>query len=103
MYFGNGAYGVEAAAEQYFGKPIDQIGARARPRRSPGSSRRRTTTTRSRTPMRPLVRRNTVLDKMRELGDVTPARARHGGRRAARDRADAVRTSATRPPTSSTR
>jgi penicillin-binding protein 1A len=26
IYFGNGAYGVQAAAHQYFGKPVDQIG-----------------------------------------------------------------------------
>ncbi len=27
VYFGNGAYGVEAASEQYFGKPVEQIDA----------------------------------------------------------------------------
>ena len=27
VYFGNGNYGVEAASEQYFGKPVDQIDA----------------------------------------------------------------------------
>jgi len=27
VYFGNGAYGVEAASEQYFGKPVEQLDA----------------------------------------------------------------------------
>ena len=27
VYFGNGSYGVEAASEQYFGKPVDQVDA----------------------------------------------------------------------------
>jgi penicillin-binding protein 1A len=67
IYFGNGAYGVEAAAETYFGKKIGQVGPSEAatiaaliqapsvydPLRHPDSA---------------LARRNLVLSKMAELG-----------------------------------
>ena len=72
-------------------KPIEQSRHRARPRPSPASSRRRTTTTRSPIPNEALARRNVVLDKMAELGYITPGRARLRRRLAARHRADTDR------------
>ena len=96
VYFGNGAYGVEAAAEQYFGTSVDQVDVARQPR-SPGSSRRRTTTTPS--PTRPprLARRNVVLAKMAQLGDITPAQ-RDADVAPARRRADTDRPALPRGP-----
>src|SRR3954470_4911773 len=65
VYFGNGAYGVEAAAEEYFGRHIDQIDAvqgapLAALIRAPSPSARLL----HRVPA--VGRRNTVLQKMRD-------------------------------------
>ena len=39
IYFGNGAYGVQAAAHRYFGRDVARRSTWRRPRCSPGSSR----------------------------------------------------------------
>jgi membrane peptidoglycan carboxypeptidase len=78
-YFGDGAYGIEAAARRYFGKPAARLTlAQAatlagvvrypyayNPRLHPGAARKR---------------RDTVLDRMVELGWVRPAAARAAAR-----------------------
>ena len=46
VYFGNGAYGVQAAAERYFGRSVEELG-RPRPPSSPASSATPSATTRS--------------------------------------------------------
>jgi len=72
VYFGNGAYGVEAAAEQYFAKPIDQIGV-VEAATIAGLIQAPNDYDPIVHPNEALTRRNTVLDKMAELGDITPA------------------------------
>ena len=74
VYFGSGAYGVQAASRTYFGKPAGKItlseaatlaGVIARPEAfSPNRDRGAA-----------LVRRNLVLDRMAELGYISPAEA----------------------------
>ena len=70
VYFGNGAYGVEAAAEQYFGRPVGQLdylqaamiaGLIHAPNDDDPVAH----------PDNALRRRNEVLDKMASLGDIT--------------------------------
>lgn len=70
IYFGNGAYGIDAAARTYFGVPATQLTlpqsaliaglirtpSRYDPRRQPQAA---------------VQRRNVVLDRMQELGDIT--------------------------------
>jgi penicillin-binding protein 1A len=70
VYFGNGAYGVEAAAQQYFAKPIDQIGL-VEAALIAGLIQAPNDYDPIAHPDAALVRRNTVLDKMVELGDLT--------------------------------
>jgi membrane peptidoglycan carboxypeptidase len=79
-YFGDGAYGIEAASRRYFGKPASRLTlAEAatlagvvrypfayNPRLHPGAARER---------------RNTVLQRMRELGWVPAAQAEAAARR----------------------
>ncbi len=52
IFLGQRSYGVAAAAETYFGKPLNQLTV-AKPRRWPAFRRRRPGTTRSPTPGRP--------------------------------------------------
>ncbi len=47
IFFGNNAYGLQAAAEVYFGKSVERADDRSRVRSSPASSVRRRATTRS--------------------------------------------------------
>jgi len=77
VYFGNGAYGVEAAAEQYFAKPIDQIGI-VESATIAGLIQAPNDYDPIAHPNEALTRRNTVLDKMAELGDITPAEHNFG-------------------------
>ena len=85
IYFGNGAYGIEAAARTYFGADPNHKGCgtrrhadvRRRSSRPPrprcwrGSSRRRAATTRSRTPSAAIRRRNIVLKNMLDQRRIT--------------------------------
>jgi penicillin-binding protein 1A len=72
VYFGNGAYGVEAAAEQYFAKPIEQIGI-VEAATIAGLIQAPNDYDPIAHPNEALARRNTVLDKLAELGDITQA------------------------------
>ena len=47
IFFGNNAYALQAAAEVYFGKSVDQLDTGRGERSSPASSGRRRATTRS--------------------------------------------------------
>ncbi len=72
IFFGNRAYGVVAAAEYYFGKPLDQLtlaeaAALAATPKYPSSGNPIINPTRN------LDRRNYVLQRMREVGFITPA------------------------------
>ena len=72
VYFGNGAYGVEAAAEQYYAKPIEQIGV-VEAATIAGLIQAPNDYDPIAHPDAAVARRNTVLAKMAELGDITPA------------------------------
>ena len=87
IYLGLGSYGVAAAAQAYFNKPLDQL-TLPRPRSSRRCPRRRTTTIRSAIPMRRAARRDWVLDRMAEDHVITPAQAAQakGRRRSCRRR-----------------
>ena len=88
IYFGNGAYGIESAAQTYFGKRppglrAGQGSARAppsssptRPRCWPASSPRRAASTPSRTRPPSRQRRNVVLDRMLDQGLIDQAQPR---------------------------
>ena len=87
IYFGNGAYGIESAAQTYFGgdhqgceedkaRPARPARACTRPRCWPASSPPRAASTRSRTPPRRRQRRNLVLDRMLEQGLIDQVAAR---------------------------
>jgi penicillin-binding protein 1A len=72
IFFGNRAYGVAAAAEYYYGKPLDQLSlaeaaALAATPKFPSSANPIIN------PQRNLVRRNYVLQRMRETGFITAA------------------------------
>ena len=72
IFFGNRAYGVVAAAEYYFGKPLDQLtlaeaAALAATPKYPSSGNPIIN------PSRNFARRNYVLQRMREVGFITPA------------------------------
>ncbi len=75
IYLGQGAYGVAAAAQAYFNKPLDELTlARGRvPRRAAQGAA--TTTTRSAIPMPARARRDWVLDRMAEDHAITRAEA----------------------------
>lgn len=64
VYFGNGAYGVEAAAQQYFGKPIGEL-TLAEAALIAGLIQRPGATDPYRAPQAALARRNLVLEAMR--------------------------------------
>ena len=64
VYFGNGAYGIEAAARQYFGKPVADISL-AEGALLAGLIQRPSATDPYRTPEAAVARRNVVLERMR--------------------------------------
>ncbi len=80
-YFGNGAYGIGAAAKRYFGIPVERLNV--------GQAALLAGIVRSPTMYDPLknpndakIRRNQVLDRMQQLGHLTPAQtqfARNSG------------------------
>jgi penicillin-binding protein 1A len=74
IYFGNGAYGVQAAAHEYFGEPADKL---ALPQAAllAGLINAPTTLDPYDHPDRALARRKTVLDKMVQLGLVPRSEA----------------------------
>ena len=77
IFFGNRAYGVVAAAEFYFGKPLDQLtlaesAALAATPKYPSSGNPVIN------PSRNIARRNYVLQRMREVGFITPAQEQQG-------------------------
>jgi penicillin-binding protein 1A len=72
VYFGNGAYGVEAAAEQYFGKPVAQVGV-VEAATIAGLIQAPNVYDPIAHADAALARRNIVLAKMAELGDITRA------------------------------
>jgi penicillin-binding protein 1A len=63
VYFGNGAYGVAAAAQQYFGKPVQQLDL-AQSALLAGLIQRPTATDPFDAPEAATARRNVVLDRM---------------------------------------
>ena len=72
IFFGNRAYGVAAAAEYYYGKPLDQLSlaeaaALAATPKFPSSANPIIN------PQRNLIRRDYVLQRMREVKFITPA------------------------------
>jgi membrane peptidoglycan carboxypeptidase len=78
-YFGDGAYGAEAAARHYFNKPaakltLPEAALLAGVVRSPGSYDP------VRRPRAAIARRNVVLARMAELGHITPAEAQRAAR-----------------------
>jgi penicillin-binding protein 1A len=72
VYFGNGAYGVEAASEQYFGEPIEQINY-VQAATIAGLIQAPNDYDPIAHPDAAITRRNTVLAKMADLGDITTA------------------------------
>ena len=74
IYFGNGAYGVEAAAHEYFGVPVDQVNL---PQAAllAGLINSPSTSDPYDHPDRATTRRRLVLEKMVELGTATEADA----------------------------
>jgi penicillin-binding protein 1A len=74
IYFGNGAYGVQAAAHEYFGTPADRLGL-AQAALLAGLIHAPTTLDPYDHAELALARRRTVLDKMVSLAKVTQAQA----------------------------
>lgn len=72
IYFGNGAYGIEAAARQYFGKPVDSLSL-AEGALLAGLIQRPSATDPYRAPDVALARRNVVLERMRQHRFATDA------------------------------
>ncbi|NZA28210.1 penicillin-binding protein 1A [Luteimonas sp. SJ-92] len=76
-FFGNRAYGIAAAAEFYYGKPLDElsldeVATLASIPKFPSSGNPITN------PERARIRRDYVLQRMRELGFISPAQERAG-------------------------
>jgi penicillin-binding protein 1A len=98
IYFGEGAYGIEAAARTYFGKAHPGCGAAAEPCAEvlePWEAALLAAIINSPTAYNPkyfpenaLARRNLVLQKMREQGYITPVQYSEGLRRALPSPAD---------------
>jgi penicillin-binding protein 1A len=79
IFFGNRAYGVVAAAEFYYGKPLGQLSLAeaatlAATPKFPSSANPIIN------PQRNLLRRNYVLQRMREVGFITPAQEQEAQR-----------------------
>ncbi|MGQ0831708.1 MAG: penicillin-binding protein [Microthrixaceae bacterium] len=72
IYFGNGAYGIEAAAQQYFGKDVGSL-TLAEGALLAGLIQRPSATDPYLAPDAALARRNVVLDRMGERRDADPA------------------------------
>ena len=68
VYFGSNAYGVQAAANQYFGKPVGEV-TLAEAAMLAGQIQRPSATDPYDHPEAALTRRNVVLEKMRDLRD----------------------------------
>ena len=78
IYFGHGAYGVQAAAQTYWGVDAADLTREAVRARSPASSRRRAgSTTRSTHPEDSKVRRDYALDQMVHYGYLDAGEGRH--------------------------
>lgn len=73
IYFGNGAYGVQAAAREYFGKPVADLSL-AQSALLAGLIRRPSSYDPYDFPDNAISRRNIVLSKMAELGLTSPAK-----------------------------
>src|SRR5947209_8387528 len=73
-YFGNGAYGIGAAAKRYFGIPVQRLNV-AQSALLAGLVRSPTQYDPLKNPKDAKVRRNQVLDRMQQLGHLTPAQA----------------------------
>jgi penicillin-binding protein 1A len=71
VYFGNGAYGVEAAAEQYFGEPAEQLDA-GQAATLAGVIQAPSDYDPTLHPEAAIARRNVVLAKMHEQGYLSP-------------------------------
>ena len=74
VYFGGGAYGVEAAARRYFSKPASELNL-AEAATIAGIVQRPTAFDPTRNPEQSERRRNIVLTKMTDLGYITPTQA----------------------------
>lgn len=74
IYFGNGAYGVDAAAHQYFGKPLAEL-TLAESALLAGLVQRPSATDPYDHPHLAVARRNVVLDQMVKYGYATPEEA----------------------------
>ena len=74
VYFGGGAYGVEAAARRYFSKPASEL-TLPEAATIAGIVQRPTAFDPTRNPRQSERRRNIVLTKMTELGFITPTQA----------------------------
>lgn len=74
IYFGNGAYGVEAASQEYFGRTVEQV-TLSQAALLAGVIRAPTTNDPFANPEVATARRNVVLAKMVELGKLSPAEA----------------------------
>lgn len=75
IYFGEGAYGVEEAALTYFNKSITEL-TLAEVALLVGLPKAPSTLSPFRNPTKALARREVVLNRMAELGHITPAQAR---------------------------
>ncbi|HET7487761.1 MAG TPA: PBP1A family penicillin-binding protein [Acidimicrobiales bacterium] len=75
IYFGNGAYGVQAASYRYFGVPVDQV-TLGQAALLAGVIRSPSRTDPYRAPAEAKARRQVVLDKMVSLGKASPEAAR---------------------------
>ncbi|MDQ1650556.1 MAG: hypothetical protein QOG60_2613, partial [Frankiaceae bacterium] len=71
-YFGNGAYGIGAAAKRYFNVPVERLNV-AQAAMLAGLVRSPTQYDPLKNPVDAKARRNQVLDRMQELGHLTPA------------------------------
>src|SRR3546814_20281150 len=72
IYFGNGAYGIEAAAQQYFGKQVTDLSL-AEGALIAGLIQRPSATDPYKAPELATARTDVVLDRMREKGFATEA------------------------------
>ncbi|MCL6414956.1 penicillin-binding protein 1A [Aestuariirhabdus sp. Z084] len=71
IYLGNRAYGIEAAAQVYYGRPIDQLSL-AQLAMIAGLPKAPSRYNPIVNPQRAVVRRNWILDRMLELGYISP-------------------------------
>ncbi len=73
-YFGNGAYGIGAAAKRYFGVPVERLNV-PQSAMLAGLVRSPSQYDPLRNPVEARNRRNQVLDRMQQLGHLTPKQA----------------------------